>query len=1566
MINPFNSWREIEDFPQMPELARSIFGDGRYRFAGFGDTLKVRPFDRGVAGLPILSKLDKTSGVYRYGGSLYSLPERVVSKSGDVIGFEAHYYNQLRAAAKSKDPTSLVNRLIASHSDVDFGEIMNVGKHSYTAWDAIKAQSHAILETSKSGISSSSGMDYTLAFQRSRMIDISESRISFDIGEMSVSDRLKNLEGVHQQFIRSQGGSAAYQTASLRNYQEIIKAIEGREIDGIGPVYISSVKDQLFRSQAIVSTLSPTDITFHATLKNLGKGIHQFAKLQPISRASIEEFGLDRVTATGAAYGAERRYINNLFQKETGIVGRQLESRFSATTFYALGQVVQNQNELIPSAALADSRSIAGNELYRLTKSVKESSVYQPGIGEFRKRINISGLDDLRNLRVLPQDNSFLSMVIEAAKGHESEAFKRSASGQYILNNPLKLSPHKIEGMKSFLGESVPRTQGEKIASDLKRLLIGSTYDEDVVVRGFRFTGSSLELSMAAPSVVGRGKGIFETPVIIGGRRALQLQVRGLNLESRALYDGSKSTVHQILRAAEGGIGTTLDENIGSAYLSHVAHRVKRKKGQHGLRLLSNALTGLSIKESGQDVIFTADSTAYSSEGGLFQNIAKILKLDSQRLGQMGLSSKDIHAFKLENDRVTLNEAAQEVLDLDYNIDNTLVKKEPNIKRVQEKLVGFRFEGTETSLRGAMDYASKTHGAMSMRMRDMIKILDQQKSHAISAGGSQDLIDAYDTVAKRTRKMILRGKGYRQGAGGVGPPRAIEEIAMIAKAINPNSSGLGLDRVKLKSGSRITLDAWLKGQGPRAIASSVDELRSVISGGGMTAGMLEGTVHAEGFQGMTIDLPKAIKVVVGKDNKAISVKSLPILTDEFLGASFNQTGKFLSSGGVHGLGLPRLKANLMTALQQHGEDFISGNSQIGEDVVTQAGSKYLNALLMSLQGKGGLLNENLQANISGSFYRTITNIESYGYKGPEDLLTMTMNERDFIDLLNAKNLSKEKIHKIRTLARKGQFYLQGYRSPIYQGANLHTFKLRTTTQARDTVGVSGIVADLSYGDFDKDTMAGYIDPDIDTQSALKKIHRHRLRIVDAYAQMMQQQEKTELKTIMKRLEKNELSLATAGSNLSKQELEEKLGQEVLEKISGRAGGAAGGGMFVGPVHTMWAGLSSFGHTVRTEGDRFIQAIAENAPELAEQLSNLSKDSTFAFKTGILQETGIYGFLKKGATGFGGKDMTAIEALKAYAAEPDKYNIKDVKAIFREGFEVAHDAGTFKKSELIDLAQKAGYDIKKMTGSEWAELATDALFGKGTGHNGILTLARGRKLLSQEGITDIYNLMRGDPARLSPENLAERNKQLLETLFGDGTVLTTETAGVIEANAAAENITNATRHAAEAHGSTVSDDLAAQASKSYGEFFSKLKSTFSTKWGKLALAGGAVIGAVGVADMLLGGGGGGQPQISSFDSAGSPLPPQIGVDMPDQDISLPTAASFGRMSSAPARIERPYAQRQLQNVSASIDNNSDMTLLQRGYLGGVGAPPPSQSRIYDNRTDQQDISYMIRSRLKSSF
>jgi hypothetical protein len=98
----------------------------------------------------------------------------------------------------------------------------------------------------------------------------------------------------------------------------------------------------------------------------------------------------------------------------------------------------------------------------------------------------------------------------------------------------------------------------------------------------------------------------------------------------------------------------------------------------------------------------------------------------------------------------------------------------------------------------------------------------------------------------------------------------------------------------------------------------------------------------------------------------------------------------------------------MTALQQHGEEFISGNSQIGEDAVTQAGSKYLNALLMSLQGKGGLLNENLQANISGSFYRTITNIESYGYKGPEDLLTMTMNERDFIDLLNAKNLSKEK------------------------------------------------------------------------------------------------------------------------------------------------------------------------------------------------------------------------------------------------------------------------------------------------------------------------------------------------------------------------------------------------------------------------------------------------------------------------------------------------------------------------------------------------------------------------------
>jgi hypothetical protein len=51
-----------------------------------------------------------------------------------------------------------------------------------------------------------------------------------------------------------------------------------------------------------------------------------------------------------------------------------------------------------------------------------------------------------------------------------------------------------------------------------------------------------------------------------------------------------------------------------------------------------------------------------------------------------------------------------------------------------------------------MDYASKTHGAMSMRMRDMIKILDQQKIACYSAGGSQDLIDAYDTVAKRNAK----------------------------------------------------------------------------------------------------------------------------------------------------------------------------------------------------------------------------------------------------------------------------------------------------------------------------------------------------------------------------------------------------------------------------------------------------------------------------------------------------------------------------------------------------------------------------------------------------------------------------------------------------------------------------------------------------------------------------------------------------------------------------------------------------------------------------------------------
>ena len=82
--------------------------------------------------------------------------------------------------------------------------------------------------------------------------------------------------------------------------------------------------------------------------------------------------------------------------------------------------------------------------------------------------------------------------------------------------------------------------------------------------------------------------------------------------------------------------------------------------------------------------------------------------------------------------------------------------------------------------------------------------------------------------------------------------------------------------------------------------------------------------------------------------------------------------------------------------------------------------------------------------------------------------------------------------------------------------------------------------------------------------------------------------------------------------------------------------------------------------------------------------------------------------------------------------------------------------------------------------------------------------------------------------------------------------------------------------------------------------------------------------------------------------------------------MPDAQSFAQRASGPARIERPYSQRQQYNITAGAGNNADFSILGNGYLGTSGGPPTSDGFIGDSSSNRTDANHLIRSRLRSSF
>lgn len=1551
MNNPFNTWLSSLREVAPAAAGQGIFYEPDYRFTSFGNAsygLHVESNTR--FSLPSWGGMP---GVLQVGSSTYSMPGGRVSSSGKIKSTLQVYYDELKAA--TRDPSKYVNQAIRNNPDIDFGSVVRIGKNYYNEIEGIKVASKMMLDQSKSTLTSSLGADYTLAFQRSHMLDINAVPVTVAGQTMSVKDHLAHLQRLQSGYNRGGMGLASQQNDIQAYYQEMVSQIEGAELGG-QRVYISSVKDKLFREHGVVSTLGVHDITFHGTKKAMGKGLHHYAKTLAVDVSRLTAGGFTLPATSGAAFGRERAFVSKLANMgmQPGMAADHT-TRFGATTFFAMGQ--RKGGRLLPSELLADSRSIAGYEMAQLTHGMfSEEAARTPMAGTKRKIIQFGGLNDIRGIKV---HSHLKGDIVSILGGDVPKGMYLTEAGDYRYLDPKTIysrqrrgyNPKRPYRISNYLGRHVPYgVQGPMNVEDVKMGLVGSDVrpygDASQMVHpgteilGYRPVGKGrggIEIIYADSSRHYLDNEMFEKPMIVGQRRVMQRQIK----QKLATTTGQR--IHQIVRAQEYGLDKAVSSDFLSQYLNHIAHSAKNSGKLNELAGFINKYGGggLAVSGSGSGQYLHLKNAQAGMGRNLFRNVQAVLKATNSQMAALGITDQDRNILRLGPQGIHLNQAAIRTMNV-----------------AGEILEGIALHGTETIYRtGTASTLKIGHGAMSMRMHDMLELVEQQMSAIDPKSG---VGRAYGGFYDAVRKSILMGRSGRIGTMDATLPWAAEELANIGRAVGGAEIAEGSLIRGIKATSKpVTLKNWVKGK-TRALATNEAEAKAILKKGAMTQGMLEGTVHASDYRGELIALPKAMNFVIDPMGTQVQMTHIPLVSDRFLGASPHEGGKYLTSGGIRNLGLPRKKAMLAALMKEHGADFNAGRNTGGVTKLKGAMRDYMSALFMALPGKEGLIYHNLQGQPKASLYGEVVNLGSF--RKDAGILDLALNPRAARDFLKNTDLSNKDIDLI--LRGKKDFFLGAGRHPLHQGANLGAMKLVVDSKMDpDKIGVSSTFMRVAKGDFDKDTIFGFALNG--QQENLRRMHEQRVKVMSGYDTLVRKREEDILSDIARKLKAGEIATPS--------ELQDAVSNSAMFKeIANRMGSAAGGGAFVGPVHMGWARMTALTSALHDkEADQWIHAIAKDAPQLAKQLESLRGDKGFLGKGGVLRETGIYGILKKGAAGFGKDNVSALEAMLQVGS--GERSVDHLRSVLEAGFTHAQKIDQLELSEVTGYLKQRG--VTDLADPKIPGLLADMMVGKGQGHEGIATVAKLRHYMKSHGISDpMYEAARGQVNQSThPKYWASRVKTAFKSILGFD-VTPAEKSSVAAANSASEMLTRTMAKEAEEAGETVLE--AGQRAVASAGFFdstmkgidtmmSRFKETFSTRWGKATAIGAGIVAGVGALDMMFGADGNSQPEAPMFNPGGAPLPAQLPIDFIDQGIGTPTAESFAMRARAPGRIERPFAQRQTYMVSGSSEQDVDFSLLGGGHLGTMGGPPVSDGMIVDG-SSRADMSYSIRDNLRRSF
>lgn len=1110
-------------------------------------------------------------------------------------------------------------------------------------------------------------------------------------------------------------------------------------------------------------------------------------------------------------------------------------------------------------------------------------------------------------------------------------------------------------------------------------------------------------------------------PTLVEGRATLGQEATGA-LEAISAT-GKVSKVHGIMRADDLGLSISggglkaSEKFVTGGYLRSVAQKAREagKLEELGKFLdlgyqkgstYSVSSGGSTVRTAFSEYLYKDNMTKLTGQN-LVDVITRLHSASPTDLASIGLGSADAQE---------LVSMLKPVKDASGNITYQIGKE--HLSRITEggkTFVGFSEILQEIALRHISNPKQLKAGSLKVRLDNYGRHVEQQMDVFKSAGKAgladdlgkvmQMLIESPSAGYKL--KKISSGSGLSKIYASGYKPTMRSQIASIlsmttsGKSISGLLGSMGADIMET-----ISIEQMLTDEYERPIANTAAKASAMMQGGLKLSdipGKVESGVSQNSRGGFFLDLGFDVVVPLGKDKQLVTSRiAMPTL--DVLGVQPEGMSMFMGASireGALGKRAEMIKASLA---ETQALALATGKqvSEVVSDQLKKEIGAFQSDLFSAMTGKGGFLHRSLTVKPKGGISTAkVTHMALTD--SMDNALTIHLNEKDFFSALKSARGSKF-VEQYKKDLNAGlpveDIFALLHRDPVHSRENLLSVKLviDKDIKERGRVKITDVLKRL-FGDFDNDSVSKIIASGksaSEVNSGLKRIHEEQMRHYKDFLEVYKRIDDKNVKEVFDNLGKSGFietkvtpddfvtkALKELGqTNIDQSVIDRATELALKQRFSGAAGEAAltkqADKMAKMTADLILAHSGAEGPMARANRELlpFMEAAGlKDAANIFREFGKSSAAKDLVAITGSLQEGLVYAALKKvekGGLGMidptsGELRLTFGEAMANYATDKSEKSLELVRRTFVEGYGRSFtegalgsqafgthlaalniDAATYeasiKSGTLRTVVESKLSDVFEANKNVFSAIA-DVLNDPTAYNQGLLTRMVGR-----------YHHAGAGPEFDAAIESGAATKGLIGEAMDKVTEMTAEgreVAALKKVSAGATAAENDAIHKAAAAGGESTLEKA-------GTLFKDMMG--SKGFQKGALIAGGVMGGMAIFDSLFDDSE--QPAPPIYSNSGAPLPPAASIEMPDSTASVPQGFAF---PSNP-RVERPYAMRQVYNVSGSGADAVDFGGIMSAGSAGVNVQPSRTVSIRDSRQriSDRNLPYQVREKLNSSF